>query len=35
LKQRDIRASFDDGVLKLTAPTAVEKAPSQRRIEIG
>lgn len=32
--QEDIKASFEDGVLTLTAPKVVREAPQQRRIEI-
>lgn len=34
IHEEDINASFDDGVLKLTAPKVVEKEPQQRRIDI-
>lgn len=32
--EEDIKASFEDGVLKLTAPKAAEKAPEQHEIII-
>ena len=32
--EEDISASFDDGVLKLSAPKAKEEVPQQRRIEV-
>lgn len=32
--QEDIKASFEDGVLKLTAPKVAEEVSQQRRIEI-
>jgi HSP20 family protein len=32
--EEDINASFEDGVLKLTAPKVAEKTASQRRIDI-
>ena len=35
VEEADISATFSDGVLTLSAPKAVERAPSKRRIEIG
>lgn len=35
VQQQDIQASFDDGVLRLTAPKMAEASPQQRRIEIN
>jgi len=32
--EEDIKATFDDGILKLTAPKAAEEKPQQKRIEI-
>jgi HSP20 family protein len=33
--EEDIKASFNDGVLRLEAPKVVEKVPQRRRIEIS
>ncbi len=32
--QEDIKASFEDGILKLTAPKVAEEVPQQRQIDI-
>ncbi len=32
--KEDIKASFEDGILKLTAPKVAEEVPQQRRIDI-
>ena len=34
VKQEDIEASFEDGILKVTAPKVTETAPQKRRIEV-
>ncbi|MDX2465105.1 MAG: Hsp20/alpha crystallin family protein [Porticoccus sp.] len=34
IHEEDIKASFEDGVLKLTAPKVAEKIPQQRQIDI-
>jgi len=33
--EEDIKASFDDGVLKLSAPKKAKAAPTQKRIDIN
>ena len=35
IKESDISASYDDGVLKLSVPKTQEETPKKRRIEIG
>lgn len=34
VQDSDIKASFDDGILKLTAPKKADPAPSSHRIEV-
>ncbi len=34
IHEEDINASFEDGVLTLTAPKVAEQVPQQRRIDI-
>lgn len=35
VKESDIKATFNDGVLKLEAPKVAEKEPERRRIEVS
>jgi len=32
--QKNVKASFEDGILKLSAPKVTDAAPQQRRIDI-